>query len=682
MAFTDLASPSTAPSAHLGAGVALGPRVEMYPAAPLPDFNAVGGPAFAARFKGEAGSELMAVLCNGHLPPRLDTLASMRNIDHPSIVRLVDGSVVAWPHDGARYFALAYQRPSSSRFKTSIDEPHAPMSEDNINHYFLTPLAGALSELLRTGTVHNAIRPTNIFWHPGGGTPPQLGECLSAPAGIAQPALFETLERAMAAAAGRGTGTHADDCYALGVTLALFILGHNPMRGIDDRGMIQAKIERGSFGALLGNTRLSGAHTELLRGLLTDDARQRWTGTELEQWLGGRRLTPKSADAGRRSSRGIDFGGKEYWQVRPLAEAFAAQAGEAARLIETGSLDKWLRRSLGDEDRADSVDEAKTAARDFGKSAHYEDLLVARASIALDPSAPIRYRGVTALPAGIVTLLVEAILGGGSVQSLSEMISNQLVPFWVNMQRELKTNLVPLAQQFERARGVLEKTSFGNGIERVIYELDPGLPCLSPILRTQYVTSPKALLAALERMAGQPNRAREPVDRHIAAFLIVRERRSEALFEAMMAPESSPRRGIALLTLFSEMQYRYGPEALPNLAQWLMPFIDNSVRRYLGKGHREKVQKQVREAATRGNISTLLRLLDDPASVERDRQQFLAARLLYLSTLREITIIEGRLANRDNVVNAEGKPIAASVSGFLAVILGLFTVLRVVWQSL
>lgn len=680
MAYTDTAAPA-ASDANFGNGLALGTRAEMFPSVPLPAFNAVGGPSFAAHLKGEAGPDLIGILCNSHLPPRSDAIASMRNIDHPAILRLIDSGVVVWP-DSMRYFALAYQRPTSPRFKQSIDEPHALMGEDNINHYFLTPLIGALVELMRTGMVHNGIRPTNIFWRPGGSAAPQLGECLSAPAGFGQPALFETIERSMATPLGRGVGTHADDCYAFGVTMALFILGQNPMRGMDDRAIMSAKIERGTFSSLIGNTRISGTHSELLRGLLTDDARQRWSGSDLEQWLAGRRLTPKNTDAGRRASRAMEFANKELWQVRPLADVLAAHVGEATRIIENGSLDKWLRRSLGDDDRGDNLEEAKESLKESGKTAHYEDQLVARACIALDPAAPIRYRGLSVMPMGIAPLLAEAISTGNNVQNLSEIISSQLVTFWVNLQKDLKTDLVPLAQQFERMRGLLEKTGYGYGVERVLYELSPSLPCLSPLLRGQYVTSPKALMSALDRVAGLPNRAREPMDRHIATFLIARERRSEALFEAMTGADTSPRKGTAYLTLFSELQNRYGPDKLPNIAQWLMPFLEVSIKRYLGKGLREKMQKQLRDAAVKGDLALLLRVVDDPHKIEYDRQQFLAARLLYLSTLKEITITEHRLANRDSVVASEGKPMAASFSGFLAIIFVLVAVLRALWQNL
>ncbi len=664
----------------LSGGVPLGTRAEMFPNMPLPDLNTPGGPAYMAGLKGEGG-DLMAVLCNSGLPARLDSVTAMRSIDYPGILRLIDHGVVLWP-DNMRYYAFAYARPLAPRLKHSIDEQHEPMGEDHINHYFVTPMIGALMEFLRTGIVHNAIRPTNIFWRLGSASPPQLGECLSCSAGYGQPVLFESLERAMCTPAGRGQGQHSDDCYAFGVTLALMVMGHNPLRGMDDAAIIQAKLDKGSFAALIGNHHLSAMHIELLRGLLTDDARQRWTAADLEQWQTGRRLTPKSTDAGRRAPRAFAFHGKEYWQVRPLAMAMAANVSEAVRIIENGGLDKWLRRAMGDEERADDVELARASLKESGKTANYEDQLVARACIALDPPAPIRYRGIAAMPGGIADLLVQAIKSGASTQVLAEIIGSQLVTFWVEMQKEIKTELVPLGQQFERMKNLIEKSTFGNGAERVIYELNPALPCLSPMLQTQYVPTAKAMLPALERIAALPNRPREPMDRHIAAFLIVRDRRSELLFEAMMTPETSPRRGLALLTLFSEMQYRYGPDSLPNLAQWISPLTDPAVNRYLGKALKERLRAQIRDVVARGDLGALIRLVDDPHRIERDQQDFIAARLLYLNILKEITHLEAKLADREGVVLSAGKPVAASLSSFLAIIFVFVAILRAIWQAL
>jgi len=662
-------------------GVMLGSRIEIFPSQPLPELNTPGGMAFVARFKADAASDLYAIVCLSGLPPRIDAVTPMRTIDNPSVLRLIEGGVVAWT-GGTYAYALVYQRPVTQRMMSSLDEVHPPLNEDTINHHFIMPMIGALTALTNAGVVHNAIRPDNIYWRIGTATPPQIGECLSSPAGVGQPVFFEPIERALAMPLGRGVGVHADDCYAFGVTLALLVLGRNPLQGMDDAAIVDAKMQRGTFGALVGSQRLSPTHIEILRGLLADDAKQRWTAGDLDQWLGGRRMTPKSSDAGRRAARHFDFAGKEYWQAAPLAAAFAQNPAEAAKVIEAEALSKWLRRALNDSERASSVENIIQALKQSGKTAHYDDQLVARVCIALDHSGPIRYRGLSTMPAGISSLLVDAALTGNNVATLSEIISTQLVSLWIEMQKDLHGDYLAMLQLFERMKGLIEKTTFGNGIDRVIYEINPNLPCFSPMMRGHYVTTPKMLLPALERVAASGNRPREPIDRSIAAFLIVRDRKGESFFEPMTAPEGSIKRGLAILTLFSELQYRHGPESLPQLAAWLSPFAEPAARRFLSKSMRERVQKQIKEAVTSGNLSSLLRLVDDPKRIERDRQDFMAARMLYLNIQKEIAGLEAKLNNRDSVVRSAGKPMAASISSFLAIILICAALLRALVESL
>lgn len=676
---------SSQPPATPHNGITLGTRVDIFPHSPLPEYDTAGGTAFAGRFKGgEDVADLITVVCNKGLPPRADMVTAMRSIDNPSLLRLWESGVVQWSNEPfLRAYAFAYQRPLAPRFKQSIDETHTPLNEDALNHHFIIPMIGALQELARVGLVHGGIRPTNIFWRLGSATAPQLGECMSTPPGYDQPALFEPIERALSLPAGRGSGQSIDDSYAFGVTLALMALGQNPLQGMDDRAITQLKINHGSFAALIGNKRLPGAYIELLRGLLADEPRLRWNASDLDQWLSGRRLTVKNADIGRHAARAIAFAEQEYWQVRPLAVALAAHVPEAVRILENGLLEKWLSRALGDELKANDLDEAKTSLKESGKSAHYEEQLVARACIALDPSSPIHYRGLTLLPTGVASMLIEMVSAGNSanIQILSEIISSQLITFWIEMQKDAKTDLVPLGQQYERMRTLLEKTTFGSGVERVLYELNPSLPCLSPIIRAHYVMTPKMLLAAIEHVAAA-SRTRDPIDRHIAAFLLARGHRNELMFEAMAAPEGSSRRGVAMLTVYSELQYRYGPDALPNLAQWLLPMLESATQRFLGKRMKDSMRAAMKEAALKGDLSKILQLVDDPKRIERDQQDFVAARLLYLSTLKEINILEARMANRNMLVQSFGKPLAASLSSFLSIAIILVVAGRALWQVL
>src|SRR3546814_81588 len=167
-------------------------------------------------------------------------------------------------------------------------------------------------ELKARRIFHGTINPTNLFLNePGGGSAVQLGECVTAPAGYNQPALFETIERGMAMPSGRGNGAVADDLYALGATILYLLQGHSPLAGLDDRSIVAAKIEKGSFAAMSGEARLPVGLMEPLRGLLMDDPQQRWTIEDLDLWVSGRRLSPKQAQPPKRAPRPLAFASSE-----------------------------------------------------------------------------------------------------------------------------------------------------------------------------------------------------------------------------------------------------------------------------------------------------------------------------------------------------------------------------------
>ena len=92
------------------------------------------------------------------------------------------------------------------------------------------------------------------------------------------------------------------------------------------------------------------------------------------------------------------------------------------------------------------------------------------------------------------------------------------------------------------------------------------------------------------------------------------------------------------------------------------------------------MQGQIKQMAERGNLPLLQQLIDDPRRIERDQQEFVAARMLYFNIMKEINIIESQLANRDSVALAVGRPMAATLSSFIAIILAIVILLRSAWQ--
>ena len=90
----------------------------------------------------------------------------------------------------------------------------------------------------------------------------------------------------------------------------------------------------------------------------------------------------------------------------------------------------------------------------------------------------------------------------------------------------------------------------------------------------------------------------------------------------------------------------------------------------------------MREVVARGDLNGLQRLIDDPRRIERDQQEFMAARMLYLNIQKETIDIESKLANRDIVVRQTGKPMAASLSTLLAIVMVCVVIVRAVFQAL
>ncbi len=666
--------PSDAQTAAMGAmanadAVKLAERYEIQPSAPLPALNAVGGNAFTAKSLREKRIEPFATICHASILPRMDVCSTVASLDNGTHMRLLDWGLVDWPQDRGRRYCLVFERPGGRRLMNALTDVIDPMPEDQLTRQIVHPLVSALKEMSSRGVVHGAIRPTNLYFRDLASGGLMLGECVSTQPGYGQPVLLETAERGMCAPAGRGTGTAADDMYSLGVTLLILALGRNPVAGLDDEALLQLKVERGSYPALVQQHRLPLAINEVVRGLLVDDPKQRWNLNDLDLWVAGRRLSPKQPQISRRAARPIEFQGQEYWHCRTLARGFARHVPAAATVIESGELDKWLRRSLGDDVRAEAVNNAIQTASS-GKAGSQGDRLVARVCMALDPAAPIRYRGRAMMPDGVATMLAEAFLRNESPQAVAEVIGNQLPMFWVNVQSDFKPEFVPLVQMYDQLRGFMERSAYGLGIERVLYEMNPTMPCMSGLVVKQLPTNPGELLRALDWLGAGGERHKDPIDRQIAAFLSARHKRSDDLLYTQLGSGIEPtRRVIAMLTILSDVQARTGVDGLTHLATWVQALLDPVFRRFHNRKTQEQVRKQADAAAHNGRLTELLKVVDDPESLRRDRLEFEAAQIEYREADAEMEKIRHTIADRNSIVETSGRQVAAIVSSLLSTVL-------------
>src|SRR3546814_8033617 len=77
---------------------------------------------------------------------------------------------------------------------------------------------------------------------------------------------------------------------------------------------------------------------EVLRGLLNDDLRDRWTLDDLNFWVSGRRLSPKPPAMPQKANRPFSFQEIDHLSCRELAEGFSRHWDEALECLTDGSL--------------------------------------------------------------------------------------------------------------------------------------------------------------------------------------------------------------------------------------------------------------------------------------------------------------------------------------------------------
>ncbi len=626
-------------------GVLLAERYRIQCAASLPEHDAPGAPAFQVTDLQAPSSRVFARICLPGTLPRRDLLPTLRQNRDVNLLRPIEWGAVDWPPLERACFAVLFERPERGPLVLPGQTHFAPMAVADLTQKVLAPAALALAQLSRRGIVYRAIRPDNLY---GGGKGQQilLGECVTSPVAMGQPAAYESIESAMIPPLGRGPGTLANDLYALGATVMTLALGRVPFEGLDTDAIIAQKLGRGSFAALLGGERVPFGLREALRGLLADDVDARWGLAELQQWLGGgaNKTVPDQADT--RMDRPYTIGERECWGFRELAHAFGRDWRAAAGIVLDESFLKWAKRGLGDADLAgelgNTIADARRAAGPQGSA---EARLVTRVCGVLDPTGPIRYKGVVAAPDGLGPLLAEAVRAGDrdGGQRICELIAKGLpVERMIAAEGGENAEVAVKVRPFRQIQQLLRHTGPGYGRERCLYELNPHMPCQAKAVEKAHVVTAAELLPALDRAVQKNGGLPTLFDRHLAAFVASRVKRSFdrdlAALEQLRGDSADAK--LAMIRILAWLQQEYGPASLPHLGAWLGKELEDVVGRFASRSVRELARQRLDAVIESGNLTAILTALSDRALVERDKTGRRLAVAQYFEAQREILQIE------------------------------------------
>ena len=655
------------PKSALTGEVVFNENITIYSGNRLPQYDKGAVKAYAARGTDKAPTHLFAMICEDQLTPRILKTSNYFAILNPSLVRLVASGVTEWPPAGKQRYCYIFENTLGNPLMKEDTRGGLGLKPELVLNAVIRPMIGVLSDMRDKDLIHGNIRVSNIF--DGGAKNFEraiLGECLTTPVSFHQPVLYETIDRAFSASIGRGVGTQQDDLYALGVSLAIMLRHHDPAEGLSDEEIIERKMDDGTYSLLLGKDRLTGAILELMRGLLYDDSNQRWTLDEVLVWLDGRRLSPKQASRRSKANRPVIFQGEKYIRPELLARDINKNVSEARTLIEEGELEQWFSRALEDKVATARFEAAVKQAEDGGKSGDYPDRLATRTGIALHPEGPIRYKNINVTPEGVGTALTEAFIMKRDLQAYHDFFMNYFVTQWVDSQSTSVADVSNLISRHDGARAFLRQKGIGGGLEKCIYTMNPEVHCLSEKIAKYHVRSPEDLLQAFEKLSHTPGRPSMFFDRHIVAYLSVKDRKNiDPYMHDMNAPEHY-RRVLAEAKTLATIQKRSQMEKFPGIAKWMVENMEPVYERFHDRDLRADTKKKAERLIEGGDLAKIVFLFDDPVIYQNDNVEFRRAMRRFHDLEQETVDIDRALRDEATLGKETGRQVAALVSGVLA----------------
>ncbi|MEQ8510564.1 MAG: protein kinase family protein [Rhodospirillaceae bacterium] len=646
-----------------GNAITVRDRYSIYYDKPIPSLDMPNALAFEVEDRKQPGRALYALVSKPEMLARISVMRILKSNEIPHMLPMVDWGAADWPPAERKCIIIIYHRPLGGRVMDSLTVVRDRIPDHQFPKLIIKPIADALIELGQKGITHRAIRPDNLYFMDETRQKIVLGDCCTAVAASEQPAVVESIESGMSNVYGRGSGMYADDMYAFGVSLIILALGRNPMAGKSDADVIDRKIKEGSYAALVGDERLPVSLIECLRGLVTDDPEQRWQVQNIDLWINGKRLTPVQAKAEAHSQRSFKFAGKEFWSCRPLAVELHRHWDEAVKVISDGTLEIWIRRGLEQSELADAISAAtKTSKAMPGDQKESDDVLVARILMLMDPTAPIRYRTFCCHIEGFGSALAIAMLQKKSLQPYIDFINKDLWRYWVSAQTTYHPDHGQWEGVFRDLKNYLKDTNSGAGIERVVYELNEWLYCLSPLIANQYVLEVKSVLPALDIVSKTANTKMWPVDRHVAAFLRARYAKGTGTQIDAMNDDRPDRAATGMLSVLAIVQWRLGPESVFGLASWVGGLMGPIINSYQNRQKRKEIEKEIPKLVRKGNLPELYNFLDNPEERQRDAEGFAWAKAEYAAAEKQMYELQHGQMDRDENALKTGRQAGAAVA--------------------
>lgn len=663
MAEQPMAADDTDGDAPANAGTAvLGDRFIIDGSKPLPELDSPNAKAYLAEDRRDLSRQLFALVCIPGMPVRTRAMRLLKNLPGTGTLELVEWNTAFWPILGRRTMIIVMERPLGGRVLEQLQSGAVRLTEYDIPRRVVQPIYEGLKHLNSVGVAHRAVRPDNLFFADRERQEIVLGDCFTSPPGFDQPLVFEPLERSMANQAGRGHGSVVDDMFALGASMVVLTLGHNPIEKMKADDLLFRRTNLGSYAAICGNARVPMSLLEPLRGLLSDIPQERWGLTEVELWLNGRKQTPLQKKAAKKADTPYRFSGRDHLNIRTLAHAFNRNIPEAVKTLREETFHAWLKRAVDggalSETLKGYVDTADFHKDNFQGS---EEYLVARVVASMDPIGPMRYKGMSLCLDGFGPMLASEMIRDGNVQVLAEIINRDIYQFWVG-ERSVVLDSLERAQELAQIKAWLVINDPGYGVERCLYESNHGINCQSDLVVDDCVIVIEDLLPALDAAANHVEGRARPMDRHITAFIAARFNEDIHPHLRALASTKESNAVVGMLSLLAFLQWKLRVQPLYGLASWVGGVLGPAINSFHSRTTRREIEREIPKLVRKGSLPELFDLVDNAEKRLEDQDGYADAVDEYIVCATEIGEIEEAGSELTDKAITTGQKTAAMIS--------------------
>ena len=612
---------------------AFGDRYEVITANPLPEFSTRGGDAYSAKDKEKSGGDIYALVHHPSIPIRNEVFKSLKNKPVGNLICPVNRGLMNLQIGGRRVQRLVtiFGRPTGGALLSPDGQLNPRVNANRLRANVALSILKAITALHKRGFTHRSIMPHNVYFSTPNSDDVVVGECYSMPPGYLQPFAMEPLDTALADGTGRGIGDVTADYYQMGATMSALYFGEQIWKGRNRESMLMARVNQGSYWALSGGREIPGALGTLIRGLTADEVEERWGAEDVLDWFEGVGKPKRTTMRAWSMNRPTNFKGVAVVDRRLLAHAFARDPAEAANFLKSVDFPSWVQMSFRDEILTDRLESLLNVKPDSGFGGMRSDdyKMVARVCMFLHPTGPIRFKGHSFFLDGLPSMIAEAFSRDDreTLSAIVELMDGKFLQTLADISEMQGVKVGSKMADLRKMMAYAGNKQLGKGMERVLYELNPILPCVSQRFSNVWIGSIVQMMRAMERIAANGTIRNVLLDRHLAAFCATHGVDLEREFNNLMAAQHNPAKFNSLsLNFFGLLQQRCKMEALPGLTSKLVDGLAPAVKGLKNKKRREQVQAALEKSKKGGDIAKLVSEVNMVKIQAEDAREFAKAR--------------------------------------------------------